>query len=63
MIKNKVQKKKLLCVICEKNVRLYKRLVCSICNNPPTINKHLEQIINIETIYDLTRKDDNSLHL
>lgn len=63
MFKNKVPKKKLLCVICEKNVRLYKKLVCGVCNNPPTINKHLEMIIKINIIDDVNKKDDNILKL
>ena len=63
MFKIKVSKKKLLCVICEKNTRLYKKLICGMCNNPPTINKFLEKLKDIDEIDNGYRKDNTILYL
>jgi hypothetical protein len=63
MFKIKVQKNKLLCIICKKNIRLHKKLVCGMCNNPPTINKFLEKLDDIDKIDGGYRKQNNILYL
>jgi len=63
MFKIKVQKNKLLCIICKKNIRLHKKLICSICNNPPIINKFLEKLEEIDEIDNGYRKQNTILYL
>lgn len=63
MFKINVQKNRLLCIICKKNIRLYKKLVCGVCNNPPTINKFLEKLKETDEIDNGYRKDNAILYL
>jgi predicted amidophosphoribosyltransferase len=63
MLKIKVSKKNLLCIICKKNIRQYKKLICGMCNNPPTINKFLEKLKDIDEIDNGYRRDNIVLYL
>jgi len=63
MFKIKVKREKLLCIICNKNIRLYKKKICGMCNNPPTINKYLEKLKDIDEIDGGYRRENNIVYL
>jgi hypothetical protein len=63
MFKIKMKCEKLLCIICKKNTRLYKKKICGMCNNHPTINKYLEKLKDIDEIDGGYRKQNIVLYL